>query len=165
MATRSHPPHSIDRIDFPSTVAFSADGQTVVIGSYQGQVYFWNWRGKGVDRESPIEAHAEAITAIAFDDERIYTGSVDKTIRLWNLDGEPIGGALRGHRHIIRSISFPADFRESEEIRSIDVKGKIHNWEVRSTAKLEDACDRLRDHSILQSRSDRTAQQVRRICQ
>lgn len=157
-------PHTIDAIDFPSVVAFSADGETVLIGSYQGKVYLWNWRGKGIQWESPIEAHAEAVTAIAFDGEVIYTGSADKTIRLWNLAGKPIGSALRGHQEIIRSIDFPADFRDSGEIRSIDMKGKIHSWEVHSTTKLQDACDRLRNHSILRG-GDRTAQQVRRICQ
>ena len=64
-----------------------------------------------VDR---LLGHYDWVNSVAFspDDQRIVSGSDDKTLRLWEAaTGEPIGSPLLGHRGGIRAVAFSPDGR------------------------------------------------------
>ncbi len=66
---------------------------------------------KRVDTLKIIGASAP-VNSVAFspDGHRIVSGSVDKTVRLWNADtGQPIGDPLTGHTDTVRSVAFSPD--------------------------------------------------------
>ena len=58
-----------------------------------------------------LEGHRDSVYAVSFspDGERLVSGSDDATLRLWDLDGNPIGGPLAGHRDGVLSVSFSPD--------------------------------------------------------
>ena len=54
------------------------------------------------------EGHSDTIFSVAFSPQgdRILSGSSDKTIRLWNLDGNQLGNPFRGHSGRVWSVAF-----------------------------------------------------------
>ena len=54
------------------------------------------------------------MTSVAFspNGHRLVTGSLDGTVRLWDVDtGQPVGAPLTGHRAPVWSVAFSADGR------------------------------------------------------
>jgi WD40 repeat protein len=58
-----------------------------------------------------LEGHQGAVMSVAFspDGKTIASGSWDNTIRLWNLDGMPIGQPFTGHEGYVMSVAFSPD--------------------------------------------------------
>lgn len=57
----------------------------------------------------PLEGHMTAVECVCFspDGKYIVSGSLDKTIRIWNVEtGQAIGGPLQGHTGSIETVSF-----------------------------------------------------------
>jgi WD40 repeat protein len=56
--------------------------------------------------------HTNAVTTVAFsrDGHRIFSGSIDDTLRVWDADtGQPLGRPLTGHTATVISISLSPD--------------------------------------------------------
>jgi len=69
----------------PTSVAFSADGRTIVMGSLDGHVGVWDARsGRLLER---FTGHQGEVRAIAFsrDGKRLASGSADTTILTWDI--------------------------------------------------------------------------------
>jgi WD40 repeat protein len=47
--------------------------------------------------------------AFSADGKYIVSGSADKTIRLWNTKGKPIGQPFKGHKTVVMSVAFSPD--------------------------------------------------------
>ena len=90
-------PVTIPEAEFDSwinTVAFTADGNHLAVGSSDGQLRLWErdgWRLLGALR------HPAALTSVGFTSspERLLTGAADGTLRRWELD-EVIPTTLEG---------------------------------------------------------------------
>jgi WD40 repeat protein len=76
----------------------------------------------------PIEGHDSWVHSVAFspDGQIIVSGSRDKTIRLWNTEGNPIGKPLQEHTEEVRSVAFSPD---SELIVSGSDDTTIRLWD------------------------------------
>lgn len=151
--------------DLLRVAQFTPDDETILLGSSEGKVYTWNWRGKGMELVSPLKAHNADITAIASDGNLIYTGSADRTIRLWNFAGDSIGKIYQGHQSNVSSIDFSSGFYDNGEFYSIDFDGQIRTWQTRTRIQIGDACDRLSNHWILKNNlDDPLVRKVSQIC-
>ncbi|MBD2773573.1 eIF2A-related protein [Iningainema tapete] len=55
-----------------------------------------------------LEGHKNPLWSVAFspDGQIIVSGSSDNTVRLWNLEGYPIGEPFQGHQGEVRSVAF-----------------------------------------------------------
>ncbi|MBD1824182.1 hypothetical protein H6F51_17055 [Cyanobacteria bacterium FACHB-DQ100] len=64
-----------------------------------------------VRERNRLQGHSSSVLSVAFcpDGRTIVSGSSDKTIRLWNLEGNPIEQPFRGHRDDVWSVAFSPD--------------------------------------------------------
>ncbi len=63
-------------------------------------------------RESgQFQGHESSVWSVAFspDGQSIVSGSDDRTVRLWDLDGNPIGEPFQGHEDSVWSVAFSPD--------------------------------------------------------
>ncbi len=67
-------------------VAFSPDGKTLALASYEGNVQLWDV-ATGKLRET-LKGHSSAVMAVVFspDGRTLASGSSDQTVRLWNVE-------------------------------------------------------------------------------
>ncbi|KAG8718386.1 hypothetical protein FRC09_012736 [Ceratobasidium sp. 395] len=133
-----------------SSVAFLADGRSVVSGSGTGTVNIWDVEtGQAV--QEPLNGHTDTVNAVAVSSNGrwIASGSNDTTVRLWNVN---TGGAklepLRGHSDCVQSVAFSPNCRlvvsgsDDQTVRIWDVEtGQVvlgpltgHSREVSSVA-------------------------------
>jgi len=59
----------------------------------------------------PFQGHKKSVTSVAFspDGQIIVSGSLDRRVRLWDLQGNPIGKPFRGHKGSVWSVAFSPD--------------------------------------------------------
>ncbi len=67
-------------------MAFSPDGKTLALASYEGTVQLWDV-ATGKLRET-LKGHSNAVMAVVFspDGRTLASGSSDQTVRLWNVE-------------------------------------------------------------------------------
>ncbi|MGL4620624.1 nSTAND1 domain-containing NTPase [Chroococcidiopsis sp.] len=75
-----------------------------------------------------LRGHQGAVWASAFspDGQIIASGSIDKTIRLWDKSGKPIGQPFQGHQQGVFSIAFSPD---GQYIVSGSADGTVRLWD------------------------------------
>jgi WD40 repeat protein/ABC-type Fe3+/spermidine/putrescine transport system ATPase subunit len=58
-----------------------------------------------------FQGHEAQVTSVTFspDGQTILSGSADCTVRLWGLQGNPIGDPFKGHEDWVRSVTFSPD--------------------------------------------------------
>ncbi len=80
-----------------------------------------------------IEAHSSAIRSVSFspDGTIIATGSADKNIKLWNLNGKELQ-IFKGHNEAVRSISFS---RDGKSLISASLDCTVRQWHIDNRAQ------------------------------
>ena len=65
----------------------------------------------GIPRNSWVAHNGEIVTSVAMssDGQTIVTGGWDKTVRLWDKEGKPIGEPFAGHKNDVRSVAISSD--------------------------------------------------------
>ncbi|CCA76412.1 hypothetical protein PIIN_10405, partial [Serendipita indica DSM 11827] len=77
-----------------------------------------------------LQGHQERVCDVKFspDDSRIISGSLDKTIRVWDVDtGQALGEPLRGHEGPVFAVGLSPD---GSQIVSGSADGTIRLWDV-----------------------------------
>lgn len=99
--------------DYPNltinNIAISSDNSQIITSDNIGHLYLWNFQGDLVTH-TDIKQHQEPITSLAFsqDDHYFITGSLDTTIKLWQIQTEeliPID-TFNAHKKIYRLCIF-----------------------------------------------------------
>lgn len=117
--------------DRVNAVAISPDGQTIVSGSWDGTIQFWDLEGNSI--VEPFRGHQGDVTSVAFspDGEVIASGGGDSTVRLWNLAGNSLGRPFWGHQGDVTSVVFSPD---GQTLASCGVDGTIRLWDLQGNA-------------------------------
>ncbi|MBQ2787165.1 MAG: PD40 domain-containing protein [Bacteroidaceae bacterium] len=86
----------------------------------------------------PLTGHTDCVESVAFspDGKRIVSGSIDKTIRIWDVaTGKQIGEPLIGHTYTVLSVAFSPD---GKRIVSGSSDNTIRIWDFPSLQDLID---------------------------
>ncbi|WP_226589897.1 nSTAND1 domain-containing NTPase, partial [Microseira wollei] len=81
-------------------------------------------------RESILfQGHEHSVNSVAFspNGEMIVSGSTDKTVRLWDLSGNPIGQPFFGHEYSVNSVAFSPN---GEMIVSGSADKTVRLWDL-----------------------------------
>ncbi|MDQ3977937.1 MAG: TIR domain-containing protein, partial [Actinomycetota bacterium] len=88
-------------------VALSRDGTLLALGGADGQISVFG----AADAPIRFKGHDGWVSTMAFSPEgsTLASGGADETIRLWRVDGVPLGPALHGHTDVVTTLSFASD--------------------------------------------------------
>jgi WD40 repeat protein len=115
-------------------LAFSADGQWVVTGSYDGTAKVWE-AATGVLRATL--PHGDGVVAVAFNPEgnRVVTGGTDGQARMWDAaTGQPLGPPMP-HRATVRAVAFDP---QEERLLTASEDGTARLWDAATGHPLGD---------------------------
>lgn len=117
-----------------SIIAFSPDGQGLVMGSDSGHLSLWNVATQEVVYR--VSAHEGSITAIAFspDGSAVASGSLDRTVRMWDTRGLAAMGKPLRHARGIGSVFFDGD---GKTLVSQELRYRPRLWDVETGRERE----------------------------
>lgn len=109
------------------SIVFSQDEQLMVYSS-GNNAEIWQFQGNSLAPYKTLIGHGKQVSAIAIsaDGQLIATGSFDKTIRLWDRQGNLIGHPLQGHEAEVTIVAISPD---GHLITSGGVDGTIRLWD------------------------------------
>lgn len=115
------------------SLAVSTDGKYVATGDERGHIRIWETSSSKTLQL--FAAHDRPITGIAFSttEERLFSCSLDKSIKGWRLDGTSLGNALVLPEPIDAIIAID----ETRQLVTGDQRGMALVWDVASLTKLE----------------------------
>ncbi len=114
------------------SVAFSADGKTVVSGSEDKTVRVWETM-TGKEKQTLKEDSPVNSIAIAPDEKTLASACNDKTIKLWNIATGKKTMSLKGHSDQVYSVSFSP---EGTLLASGSKDMTIRLWNIQTGALL-----------------------------
>ncbi|POR35859.1 Vegetative incompatibility protein HET-E-1, partial [Tolypocladium paradoxum] len=105
---------------------FSQDGVYMAVPTEQNLVIVCEVAGR---RRWSLEGHVDSVTTVAFspDSSLLVSGSVDQTLRIWELAGKTCRQVLRGHQGSLNSAVFSSDCKT---LASASTDATVKIWNV-----------------------------------
>ena len=124
-----------------TSVAVTPDGTLIVSGAGDSTIFIWDLatggsaagqrkQRAGAPVGKPLTGHVRGVTSVAItpDGSRIVSGSLDATIRIWDLaKGTPVGEPLTGHAGEVTAVAVTPDGRR---IVSGSLDATIRIWDL-----------------------------------
>ncbi|KAK4752497.1 hypothetical protein SAY87_021295 [Trapa incisa] len=121
-----------------NALAVNSDGSMLCSGSSDGAIFIWEKDeegGKMVVMAASLQGHSQSILCLAFVSGIIFSGSADKTIRIWVSTGRSYSclAVLQGHQGPVKCLSAVVDhYRPSDSffIYSGSLDCSIKVWHI-----------------------------------
>lgn len=115
-------------------LTFSADGQTLITGGYDGKVSWWDAMKEEPKLLRTIDAHDGWVRAVAVSPQGdvLATAGNDKLVKLWNAQDGKLIRSLAGHECHVYNLAFHPS---GEHLVSGDLKARLIHWDVASGEK------------------------------
>ncbi len=111
-------------------MAFSADGQTLITGGYDGRLIWWPVAAEKPTPAKTVEAHHGWIRALAESPSGELLASVgnDLVVRIWKIaDGTLVKEFAGGHTRHIYGVAFHPD---GKHLATGDLLGNVVDWDL-----------------------------------
>ncbi len=92
-----------------TSLAFSPDGKTLISGSHDSIIRFWEVPSGRVLRALHVHENAIYGLAVSLDGKTVAIGSGDPAIRLWDLSSGRLRDTLIGHKTYVPSLAISPD--------------------------------------------------------
>lgn len=112
------------------TLALSPDKKTLILGSINGCLSLWNL--KIGEESNQLTGHSAQISSIVTHKNRIYSGSYDQTIKIWDYLSEI--ATLKGHTESILALAID---KEGTKLASGGEDRVIIIWDIIKFVKLK----------------------------
>ncbi|HRW08893.1 MAG TPA: WD40 repeat domain-containing protein, partial [Caldilineaceae bacterium] len=115
------------------SVAFSPDGQTLASGGDAGVIYLWDIASESDQPRQRLAGHSAGISSIAFrpasqgHPQLLVSGSIDRSLRLWDIASGKTIHTLTGHTERVWSVCFSPD---GQMVASGSDDGAVKFWDV-----------------------------------
>ncbi len=113
-----------------SKMMFHPQGNRFLATNVWGTTVFWDYSGANVERHRILlEGHEATVRSVSFSHQgdRIVTGDVRGTIRLWNAAGQALGTPIRAGRKAIIVVAFSVP---EDGLLALDENGTIRTWDL-----------------------------------
>ncbi|EFN55906.1 hypothetical protein CHLNCDRAFT_22742 [Chlorella variabilis] len=112
--------------------AVSGDGRYLAVGGGDRKVHVWDARSRQYVRGFP--GHKDAVTCLAFREgtHELYSGSLDRSIKLWSLDDMAYVDTLFGHQAEVLSV----DALRAERCVSCGADRTCRVWKIPEESQL-----------------------------
>jgi WD40 repeat protein/transcriptional regulator with XRE-family HTH domain len=116
-----------EAFSYPTSLALSADGAYLAVGTASGEVYRWRVADRTLLATLPGHVGPAWGVALSGDGRLLASGGVDETVRLWEAGAGRSLATLRGHTGGVRSVALSGDGRL---VASGGVDGAVRLWDV-----------------------------------
>lgn len=110
-----------------SCLLLAQSGQLVIAGGVTGEIFVF-WRKDGKIAELALSGHQRHVRCLTLRDQHLLSGSMDGTIRLWDLRTRECIYCYRGHEGTVHSVMFVGD----DLICSGGSDGRVLCWRMPS---------------------------------
>lgn len=119
------------------SLAFSANGETLVTGGYDGRLIWWPAMVDDPVPDRAIQAHEGWIRAIAVSPDRksLATCGNDLKVKLWSFEDGTLLKELTGHERHVYHVCFHPD---GKQLLSGDLTAKFRHWDIESGKLVRD---------------------------
>lgn len=113
------------------SIVFSADGETVITGGYEGRLIWWPTAAEKPAPIRTVEAHQGWVRTVSVSPDGVLlaTGGNDNLVKLWNLADGKLVRELSGHGSRVYSTLFHPS---GEFLLSGELNGLVKQWEVKT---------------------------------
>ncbi|MFE1748574.1 WD40 repeat domain-containing protein [Coleofasciculus sp. H7-2] len=134
---------TIDGHPSASTLAISADGQTLVSGGQDKAIKVWDLKTGQLKKTLQSDSGQVRAVAIAPDGKIVVSGSADHMVRIWNLTKDQPPRMLKGHSDDVKLVQMTPDGKTLIS----GSNGAVKEWDL-ATGQLKATLPNLRKSEI-----------------
>eukprot|EP00253_Pinus_taeda_P011727 PITA_11727 len=126
--------------------ALAIADQMILAGTHDGTILAWKFNPttNTFDLATSLTGHMLPVVSLVSRKDKLFSASMDHTIRVWDLETFQCIQTLRNHTSVVMSLLCWDQF-----LLSCSLDGTVKVWAATSTIALEEIYTRIEKHSVL----------------